>query len=272
MPENHLLRLAVCNPGASRHAATLADRLRDVAVEECDNPDALRELLGQCDAGLLVACPCPRLDVVESALAIAKEAGKPFAVVNPDRYLPSRQLIRKQLSGPLGPAGLVRLHRWEPPSDQSTELPEGLLRDIDVTLWLVGRQPDRVFAVEQKAQGGGQYVQVHLGFPGGAMALLDFSNQLPPGDGYESLSVIAAHGAAYADDHQNRQLLYRGGHPQAVRTPEDVGHLAGLVLGFIEAIRADRDVTTTSAKEWQTVFAVVDAVRKSLASGQATTL
>jgi hypothetical protein len=111
-------------------------------------------------------------------------------------------------------------------------------------------------------------VQVHLGFPGGGMALLDFDGRLPPGDGYRSLSVIAFAGAAYADDHTNMQLVYRGGHPQAVRTEEHAGQLAELAQEFVDALRDGRNLTTI----WRDVFAVADAVSRSIASGQAVTL
>ena len=43
------------------------------------------------------------------------------------------------------------------------------------------------------------------------MALIDCAQTLPQGDGYFSLSLIGSTGAAYADSHHNRQLLYGGG-------------------------------------------------------------
>jgi predicted dehydrogenase len=261
MPESNPLRWAICDASAARRAALAA---RDASVELCDNLDTLRELLRTRDA-ILVAEPCPPREVMESLFAAAREAGRQFAVVNPDRYLPSRQIVRKQLSGPLGDAGLVRIHRWEPPSNRTDDFPEPLPRDIDVTLWLVGRMPDRVFAVGQ----GDHYRQVHLGFANGAMALLDFCSGLPAGDGYQSLSVIAASGAAYADDHQNTQLLFRGGHPQAVFTQEHAAQLTAITQEFADTIRAGRDVTADNQAEWRNVFAVADAVRESLASRQA---
>jgi hypothetical protein len=260
MPANDPIPLVICDTNATRRAALA---VRDASVELSDDLDALRDLMRTRNA-ILVAEPCPPRDVIESLFAVAREAARQFAAVNPDRYLPSRQLIRKQLSGPMGDAGLVRIHRWEPPSDRAEDFPEPLLRDIDVTLWLVGRPPSRVFAVGQDAR----YWQVHLGFANGAMALLDFSRGLPAGDGYQSLSVIAASGAAYADDHPNAQLLYRGGHPQAV-APQERAEMFAAVRECADAIRAGRNVTAVSQAEWRNVFAVADAVRQSLASGQA---
>lgn len=277
----HDIRLAVCYPDEAVRAG-IAARLRGATVVPCASTErnaallfaegpAPEELLRAGVHVLLVAQPCPALVALEALSNEAQRVGARFAVVNPDRYLPSRQLIRKQLGGPLGNAGLVRSHRWEPPARvpiDVTGLPEPLIRDLDVALWLAGRMPDRIFAVEQKRDGAGRYLQVHLGFPHGGMALLDYASTLPPGDGYSSLSVIAATGAAYADDHQNAQLLYRGGHPQAVPTEERAGQFAALAQEFVNALRDGRDNGADLA-EWKRVFAVAAAAGKSLASGRA---
>ena len=48
-------------------------------------------------------------------------------------------------------------------------------------------------------------------FPEGGMALIDCSRALQPScDPYFSLTVIGSTGAAYADDHHNTNLLYKG--------------------------------------------------------------
>lgn len=277
----HDIRLAVCHPDQAVRAG-IAARLRGATVVPgastdrnsallCGDYAAPEELLRAGVHVLLVAQPRPTPAALEALANEAQRAGVRFAVVNPDRYLPSRQLIRKQLGGPLGDAGLVRSHRWEPPARAPVEpegLPEPLIRDLDVALWLAGRMPDRVFAAEQKRDGAGRYLQIHLGFSHGGMALLDYASTLPPGDGYSSLSVIAATGAAYADDHQNAQLLYRGGHPQAVRTEERAGQFAAIAQEFVDALKQGRDLTAAFT-EWKRVFAVAEAVTKSLASGRA---
>ena len=196
--------------------------------------------------------------------------------VNPDRCLASRQLIRQQLdAGKLGDVGLVRVHRWEPcdaaSADQVLGLPASLVRDLDVVLWFIGRSPDAVYAVEQTASESGhsrgRFLQVHLGFPGGAMALLDFANRLPPGEGYQSLSVIGSAGAAYADDHQNMQLVFRGGRPQALLAEESGRRHAALVQETIEGLQAGGDVSAHVA-EWQNVVKVAESVRQSIESNK----
>jgi predicted dehydrogenase len=286
----HEIHLAVYHPEEAE-VARIATRLRGATVEACADrvrfhcpPGKLATvmLVGFADweyvdrlfggvPVLLVADPCPPADVIETLFAAARASGVQLAVVNPDRYLPSRQLIRKQLGGPLGEAGLLRLHRWEPANGAAEldRLPEPLLRDLDLTLWLMNRQPDRVYAVEQNSDARtGRYLQVHLGFPHGGMALIDYTSRLPAGDGYQSLSVIASTGAAYADDHQNAQLLYRGERPRAVRTEERAGQLAAVAQEFVDALRDGRDLSA-SAEQWRDVFAVAGAVQHSLASGRA---
>jgi predicted dehydrogenase len=273
----HEIRLAVYHPdpaacaaiAARLHGATVSDLSDANAVMLCGVGPSPEELLRAGVPVLLVAEPCPSPLAIEVLVNEARRSGAQVAVVNPDRYLPSRQLIRKQLDGPLGESGLIRLHRWQP--GEVTEvagLPEPLIRDFDVALWLVGRKPDRVFAVEQK-DAAGWFVQAHLGFPHGGMALLDFDSRLPAGDGYTSLSVIAQSGAAYSDDHQNTQLLYRGGNPQAVRTEEHAGQLAAIARDFVKALKK---IASLGANPWKDVFAVANAVTASLASGKAIAL
>jgi predicted dehydrogenase len=173
-------------------------------------------------------------------------------VVSPDRYLPSRRLIRQQLdAGKLGEPGLLRLHRWE--------LGDHLLRDLDLALWYFGKRPNLVYAVG---------TQIHLGFPGGGMALLDHVHTLPAGADYRSLSLIGSTGAAYAHDHVNMQLVFRGGPAQATRTDEGILALAALVQDCIDAVTTRRD-NSAQRTAWLDVLAVADAVRESLATKRA---
>ena len=206
------------------------------------------------------------LDRLERA---ARAGGARLAVVNPERARPSRRLLRLQIeSGHLGRPGLVRLHRWLPaaPPDAAAgggvgaagALPLACALDVDVALWLMGALPDAVYAVERD----GPALLVHLGFPGGGMALLDYAAALPPGDGYEALSVIGAAGAAYADDHHNSQLLFRGGHPAALRVDERGWEAEALVGELATALDA-------GVAAWRAVLAVAGAVEASIAGGRA---
>jgi len=225
---------------------------------------------------LLATDARPLRDRMEMLVRIARQAETQLSVVNPDHVLPSRQLIRQQItSGKFGEVGLVRIHRWEPTVTEGVlnrkSLPEPLVRDLEQALWLFGKSPDVVYAIEQTANEqetkNRDLVQVHLGFQGGGMALINYSNRLPAGDGYQSLSVIGSSGAAYADDHQDRQLVFAGGPPQAVRGGEGIT-LAPLMQEFVDAVREQRDLTA-SLSAWTRVWEVADAVQRSLESRQA---
>jgi predicted dehydrogenase len=210
---------------------------------------------------LLTAEALAASETLRSLAEVASQAGVPLVVANLDRYLPSRQLIRLQLdAGKLGEPGLIRLHRWETPVTETRgpdDLPVSLLCDLDLVLWYFGKSPDRVYAVAQAA------MQVHLGFPGGGMALLDNTHRMPAGDGYHSLSLIGSAGAAYADDHQNVQILYRRGHPEAVLADEWKPAYFALMQDFVDVLSAGRDLSARFPA-WGAVLAVAAAVRTSL--------
>ncbi len=255
---------------------------------------------------LLSAESCLSKERLQALSGLARQANARLAIVNLDRYLPSRQLIRQQLdSGKLGEPGLIRLHRWEPAgtgegidpqgqavahrffgwSSQGLEHegaePQGLevalLRDLELVLWFFDKAPNLVYAVEQGAFDPLPHagVQIHLGFPGRGMALLDHTRCLPAGDGYCSLAVIGAAGAAYADDHQNMQLVFRGG-SLAVRTGEGVMPWSVAVQEFVDAVGQDANpakgptgLASFPTTAWHNVLTVAEAARISLRTKQA---
>ncbi len=240
-------------------------------------PSVIERYLGAGQHVLLATESCLPNEVLEALSVTANRENVQLSVVNPDRCLTSRQLIKQQLdAGKLGGVGLVRVHRWDPVSIDSSLSPLGipapLVNDLDLVIWLIGKTPDLVYAIEQTANerddSRGRFVQVHLGFSGGGMALIDYTDRLPPGDGYQSLSVIGSAGAAYADDHQNTQLLYRGSRPLAVRADEGVKQLAQLLQEFVDDLQTGR-VLSASVTAWRDVLTVADAVRRSLESRQA---
>jgi predicted dehydrogenase len=260
-----MFRLAVHGANES-HWHAVASRLRGITIQpvgssECDAAlffeDHGVEIERYLRAGkhVLVSVDA-RLSKgsMQTFASIAEASNVRFTIANPDRYLPSRQLIRQQLdAGKLGLPGMIRVHRWEPAPAQ-----EAVLRDLDLVLWYFGNAPNRVYAT--------QHV-IHLGFPAGGMALLDHAPRMPAGDGYYYLSVIGSSGAAYADDHANMQLLFQGGHPSAVRIDEGVAQWSGLVQAFADSIveRNSNRVFPT----WQQVWNVKDSVEESLKSKQA---
>jgi predicted dehydrogenase len=91
---------------------------------------------------------------------------------------------------------------------------------------------------------------------------------LPSDDGYQSLSLIGSTGATYADDHQNSQLLFKGGVARALRVGEGSAHLAPLVREFAAALGEGRAPSAT-VSEWDAALAAADAAAQSIASGRA---
>jgi len=143
----------------------------------------------------------------------------------PWRFSPQARSIRASVdAGDLGRPGLLRLHVWE-----SAEISHAdKVGAIDLVLWLFGAVPTAIH---------GRPGLAHLGFAEGGMAMIDFHDRLPPGEGYRSLSLIGSEGAAYADDHHDRNLIFAGGAPRA--SPPDTGdHFRQAMLeDFIAKVR-----------------------------------
>lgn len=219
----------------------------------------------------------------------AAKSNAQFAVFNPDRYLPSRQLIHDQLAvGQLGEVGLIRSHRWESrenTGDNDRSVPHSLVCDLELTSWLFGETPEVVYAVEHASarhathkqhensrhQQAGRSIQVHMGFDGGGMALVDYSNRLPSGSGYQMLSVIGSAGVACADDHRNVQLHFSGGHPRGLSSSERTRGLTSMLQAFVDNLIAGKDMSS-SVKEWQRTLQLAASVTQSLNSRSAVSL
>jgi len=187
-----------------------------------------------------------------------------------DRFVPSLQAARQSLAADeLGEPGLVRIHRWS----AAKAVTEHLSRDLDLVLSVFQAMPKEVYAVARSvlAPDEPDYLQVHLGFAGGGMALIDRSSTLPPGDGYFSFSVIGSAGAAYADDHPNKQLVFRGEHPAAVGTGSEELAALGDLQEFCHAIREQRAPLVTGA-DWLGATEVAGAVMRSAKSNSVVTV
>lgn len=197
-----------------------------------------------------------------------EEPGLPVLIARPLRFLPSIQVIKANLdAGRLGLLGLLRCHRWEPQrggewSDNTQPLLDQLRSDLDLACWLAGQPPRKVFAVSQQPD----YVQVHLGFAGGGMALLDLSRSLPGSAGYFSLSVIGSTGAAYADDHHDVQLLFGQGLPHAVKFSQREAAILGMLKDFVTSMHVGGSGADFGVDH------LVEAVRHSLTTGQVVNL
>jgi len=70
--------------------------------------------------------------------------------------------------------------------------------------------------------------------------MIDFSNALPDGDGYHSLSLIGSRGAAYADDHRDRNLVFSGGSAKAELPGSRDNYIQPMLEGFLGSLRVGK--------------------------------
>ena len=219
--------------GAGRHGAELDKVL--AGGEACDGvlvhgaPAArLEHARAALQHGKPVLLALPAWSGAAQVSGLAGEfdaAGVELMVSGTLRYQPAQQALKQRLdSGALGALGLLRAHAWRGGSATAAGAADDLtpadrcralsVPYLDLANWLFAELPDSVYA---RAAAPG-YVQIHLGFRAGGMALIDLSDDLPPGDGYRSVTVVGSAGAGYADDHHNRNLVFGGG-AAAARAP-----------------------------------------------------
>jgi predicted dehydrogenase len=226
---------------------------------------------------LVAADACQSQQDLAILTALKSSAPVQIAVLNPVHFLPSRKLIRQRLeSGKLGVPGLVRIHSWWPAGKSRTSVgtvPLRLLCELEFAVSLFREAPQRIYAVQCRESDSslGAYLQVHLGFSSGWMALIDYTDRLPPGDGYSSMHVIASHGAAYSDDMQNRQLLFRGGRPQSWLIDESLDQWSEMLQEFVDGLQETRHLTE-KLPGWTNAVKVASAVVQSLDQRRAVAL
>ena len=126
----------------------------------------------------------------------------------PKRFSPETITLKQSLdAGELGQLGLLRMHLWD---QKETDGLQEMVHAIDLALCFFSNTPEHIHGTAS-IENGVKCLLIHLGFKCGGMALIDFTNSLPDGDNYESLSLIGSKGAAYADDHRNRNLFFNRG-------------------------------------------------------------
>ena len=218
---------------------------------------------------LLEATGIENSDATDELAATAGASGARLVIGRPHRFLPSMQTLRNSIvAGQLGRPGLVRVHRWRHADDESSSTAAALASDIDLVCWLIDAAPDVVFAARFEIAESSDNLLVHLGFPGGGMAMLDLSDRLPEGENYFSLSVLGSSGSAIADDHHNQQLIFAGGNPAAVRTDHAPLHRLEMLQDFVESIVDQRD-TSDSVESLRNCERIVAAIQSSLDTRQA---
>ena len=244
------------------------DEFDAVVIDNPLNDDHAAHRAAEANKHVFIRSPvAENLLAAEAIIDACREAGVSFGVAQTLRYQPSSQtILDRLLAGKLGDPGLLRVHRWRSPSNKP--LAEWLFPDLEFAARLFGAKPTEVFALARQdddAMPG--YVQLHLGYPAGGMAIMDFSASLPGGEGYDSLSLIGSSGAAYADDHRNTHLLYGGGDPSTLISGEGNGHVWREIQSFIDAVRENKPSPVGEA-ECRTTHQVIGAVAQSLETGR----
>jgi predicted dehydrogenase len=215
---------------------------------------------------------------LEALDRLCAAVGATVMVAGSRRFGAEAQTVRASLdAGSLGVPGLMRLHRWVPgrmpagAQDPAVALAGRAAAEIDLCCWLFGGLPEAVHATQTgaiEAPEEFQAVQLHLGFPGGGMALLDLAVHAALAEPYVALTLIGSSGAAYYDDHANAHLLLAGQGQTALSGVQSAG-LARLreLHAFVGAAFARRAVVPT-VQDVLGALRVVEAARRSLAVGQ----
>ena len=217
----------------------------------------------------------------DAVVGAAMKSGVCLMAGNLARFAPAGATVREALdSGELGEPGLLRIHRWEPLStgswpilgrEQCCAVVRNMSADMDLAIWLFGGMPSEVYAMGRRVSHGGidqpDYVQVHLGFDGGGMSVIDYSASLPQGPGYHFLSMIGSKGAAYADDHHNVNLVYGNGGTRALGPGHGGGRILAQLQEFADAIHEGRDPAPTGVNGRSAVL-VAEAAAESMSCGK----
>ena len=223
---------------------------------------------------------------ISKLISLARANKTKLCFGNHLRFSHEGQTIKKEIdSGNLGQPGLLRIHRWEPSKTSQnevskTDLPNQvtnstIIPEIDFANWLFGEIPRNLYATSQglltQNPLSSDYTQIHLGFSNGGMALIDYSKNLPKGSGYNFTSVVGSKGAIYFDDHQNINLVFKGGHPEGLNLDYGNDPLRDQIQNFIDTLRDDQE-SETQFEEVFLNFKVIKAVEHSLTSGKSSKL
>ena len=229
-------------------------------------------------AGKHVLVEKPLALSADAAMTVQREAEQNdvcLMVAHTLRFMPANVQVHRALeAGELGRPGMLRSHRWlrrfpgpprgwkhDPARSGGLAVHEAV-HEIDQALWLIGQRPTHVHA-----QASPDLLQIHLGYASGAMAICGIATGLPLGSGYYSLALIGSLGAAYADDHHNMHLIYRGGRPQAFASDQRASAVRAQLDEFGNAIMEDRNPSVSGA-DAVAALEIAEAVAASGASGR----
>ena len=278
---------AIVVPALTELLKQHADAIDAVVVHQRHQQAAsLAEVAVRAGKHVLVESPQTLLGTNEAVLSDqGDEASRCLMIGQHLRFASAIVVVKNSVrSGKLGDLGLVRMHSWrrgESSKDAGSVSIDGeyqpigankIWREIDLATWLFAELPTVVFAVGRKLKAASSdsydFVQLHLGFPGGGMALIDWSFSNSTTSGYFSLSAIGSRGAAYADDHHNSNLVIRGDTARALEMSHEMDDIAVQLKEFGEAIQEQRPAVV-SADDVRPVLQIVETMNRSLELGKA---
>lgn len=237
----------------------MAGRSRKLQVVD-DMTECAAVITDKPDAALNAAAAGQRVLVIDS-LNVASDTRAELASTGcaaparPWRFQPSIREAKRALDdGKLGEPGLLRIHRWQA-KDKSQD--GHLARELDLALWMFGSRQTEIYAVERTG-----YIQAHLGFQQGGMAIIDLHDDIPVDNAYYSLSLIGSTGAAYADDHHNTNLLMDVKGSRALSPSESHMDLAYMIEAFVARVEAVHDFSADWI-EIESVLQVAEEVHSS---------
>lgn len=166
------------------------------AIETCDN----HELDGFISNDLHVIPTDPIRPVLYVGDKIINQKDNIYPSF-PYRFRPDILALEDSLrSGQLGIPGSVRIHYWsDSPIKNYTKI--GM---IDLAQRIFRDTPNCINKLGNKSTNE----IIHLGFRSGGMCVMDFATIKSQSESYFSLHIIGSDGAAYVDDHHNRNLFF----------------------------------------------------------------
>lgn len=293
-----MLRLALISPwdmgidGLRKELSSCCARLRDVeltvvgptweavsqnhpesfdAVIICSPIEHDSDVIAKCVRArkhlLLTSSVLQSIQDLDQLVSQCREADVRLMIGDTIRFQPSISSVNVAVkSGHLGVPALLRSHAWHP-ADPNPHVPSSslLFQQLDLTQWIFETLPTEIYAVAHRLHQ--DTLQIHFGFPNGAMGLITISESLPEGDRYCSCSVIGSTGAAYADDHRQMQLVYQPNGIRANRTEEGLLARVEELREFTDAVFHHRE-PSVSATDARRVMIMMEAVSRSIQSRQ----
>lgn len=232
-------------PGA-RHLQSIDEVCRglaefDACVIHAPLTEDFQQLTDLANAGkhILLVEPHQDIESLDQLSEACRKSEVQLVVSQPRRFTSYARAIHEAVqSDCLGSPGLVRIHRWEENAaglSTQARLWNVSLQEVDLACWLQGSVPTTVFGQSIVSDGQTIGMLIHLGFNNG-MAIVDCA--FHQGRSFYNASLIGSHGAAYADDHHNTNLLLKNGTAQGMNVTSDEDCLRLQLESFVSSIES----------------------------------